>query len=145
MMLTISTAETSAGYALFKAKDKKLLQHEELSSEIGTAEQICSQLRLKQFQKFDSAAEALEEVSALVESKVTPRLASLLESIKDEKKASLAVADPKLGVYWRHRAALQADKDKARPSTSCRSCPSRRSQTRRPRICTAPSGTICPR
>ena len=41
---------------------------------------------------------ALEEVAALVEGKVTPKLASLLESLKDEKKASLAVADPKLGM-----------------------------------------------
>lgn len=40
---------------------------------------------------------ALEQAAALVEGKVTPRLSSLLESIKDEKKASLAVADPKLG------------------------------------------------
>jgi nucleolar protein 58 len=54
-------------------------------------------VKLKQFQKFDSAAMALEEVSALVEGKVTPMLSSLLDSIKDEKKASLAVADPKLG------------------------------------------------
>jgi hypothetical protein len=54
-------------------------------------------LKLKQFQKFDSAAVALEEVSALIEGKVTPRLASLLDTLKDEKKASLAVADPKLG------------------------------------------------
>lgn len=40
---------------------------------------------------------ALEQVAALVEGKVTPMLAELLDSIKDEKKASLAVADPKLG------------------------------------------------
>jgi nucleolar protein 58 len=52
---------------------------------------------LKTFQKFDSAATALEEVAALVEGKVTPSLASLLNSIKDEKKVSLAVADEKLG------------------------------------------------
>lgn len=54
-------------------------------------------LKLRNFQKFDSAATALEEVAAVVEGKVTPRLASLLDSIKDEKKVSLAVADPKLG------------------------------------------------
>jgi nucleolar protein 58 len=54
-------------------------------------------LKLKTFQKFDSAATALEEVAALVDGKVTPMLAKLLDSIKDEKKASLAVADPKLG------------------------------------------------
>ncbi|MCJ1432379.1 Nucleolar protein 58 [Xylographa pallens] len=90
-------AETAAGFALLKAKDKKLLENENLEAETETAEQICSLLKLKQFQKFDSAATALEEVAALVEGKVTPRLASLLDSIKDEKKVSLAVADPKLG------------------------------------------------
>lgn len=41
---------------------------------------------------------ALEQTAALVEGKVTPRLATLLDSIKDEKKVSLAVADPKLGI-----------------------------------------------
>ncbi|KAI9874300.1 MAG: Nucleolar protein 58 [Pleopsidium flavum] len=96
MTLFILT-ETSAGYALLKAKDKKLLKRDDLASETETAEGICSLLKLKDFQKFDSAATALEEVSALVEGKVTPRLASLLDSIKDEKKVSLAVADPKLG------------------------------------------------
>lgn len=54
-------------------------------------------MKLKNFQKFDSAATALEEVAAVIEGKVTPRLANLLDSIKDEKKVSLAVADPKLG------------------------------------------------
>ena len=54
-------------------------------------------LKLKQFEKFDSAATALEEVAALVEGKVSPMLSKLLDSLKDEKKASLAVADPKLG------------------------------------------------
>jgi nucleolar protein 58 len=53
---------------------------------------------LKNFQKYDSAAAALEEAAAIIEGKVTPRLSSLLDSIKDEKKVSLAVADPKLGV-----------------------------------------------
>jgi len=57
----------------------------------------CS-LKLKKFQKYDSAQTALEEAAAIIEGKVTPRLSSLLDTIKDEKKASLAVADPKLGV-----------------------------------------------
>ncbi|KAI9827111.1 MAG: Nucleolar protein 58 [Sarea resinae] len=110
MTLFILT-ETSAGYALLKAKDKKLLQRDDLAAETETAEGVCSleiptsrktdkmddRLKLKQFQKFDSAATALEEVSSLIEGKVTPLLASLLDSIKDEKKVSLAVADPKLG------------------------------------------------
>jgi nucleolar protein 58 len=58
-------------------------------------------LKLKHFQKFDSATTALEEVAAVIEGKVTSRLANLLNSIKDEKKVSLAVADPKLGMIPR--------------------------------------------
>jgi RNA processing factor Prp31 len=54
--------------------------------------------KLKGFQKFDSAATAVEEAAAIIEGKVTPRLASLLDNVKDEKKVSLAVADPKLGM-----------------------------------------------
>ena len=53
---------------------------------------------MKHFEKFDSAATALEEIAALVEGKVSPMLAKILDTLKDEKKASLAVADPKLGV-----------------------------------------------
>ena len=52
---------------------------------------------MKDFHKFDSAATALEQAAALAEGKVTPRLSTLLDSMKDEAKASLAVADPKLG------------------------------------------------
>jgi nucleolar protein 58 len=54
-------------------------------------------LKLKTFQKYENAVTALEEAAAIIEGKVTPKLSSLLDSIKDEKKVSLAVADPKLG------------------------------------------------
>jgi len=57
---------------------------------------VLSSLKLKQFKKFDSAAAALNEAAALGEGKVTPLLSSLLDSLKDETKASLAVADAKL-------------------------------------------------
>jgi hypothetical protein len=57
-----------------------------------------SSLKLKTFQKFDSAATALEEAASVMDGKVTPRLASLLDGIKDEKKVSLAVCDTKLGM-----------------------------------------------
>ncbi|KJX97728.1 nucleolar protein [Zymoseptoria brevis] len=96
MTLFILT-ETSAGYALLKAKDKKLLKRDDLAKETETAEGVCSLLKMKQFHKFESAASALEEAAALTEGKVTPTLANMLGNIKDEKKISLAVADPKLG------------------------------------------------
>ncbi|KAJ5329973.1 uncharacterized protein N7506_002526 [Penicillium brevicompactum] len=96
MTLFILT-ETSAGYALLKAKDKKLLKRDDIAQEASTAEGVSNLLKLKTFQKFDSAATALEEAAAIIEGKVTPRLASLLDGIKEEKKVSLAVADAKLG------------------------------------------------
>ncbi|KAL8861838.1 MAG: hypothetical protein Q9178_001707 [Gyalolechia marmorata] len=88
--------ETPVGYALLKAKSSKLLKENQFKPEDDTAENICSLLKLKEFHAFDSAATALEQSAAIVEGKVTPTLAGMLDAIKDEKKASLAVADPKL-------------------------------------------------
>ena len=98
-MVLFILQETPVGYALLKAKSSKLLQKDGYSptAEDDTAENICSLLKLKEFHKFDSATTALEQAAAVVEGKVTPRLSSLLDGIKDEKKVSLAVADPKLG------------------------------------------------
>ncbi|KAL2759813.1 hypothetical protein ACRALDRAFT_1074055 [Sodiomyces alcalophilus JCM 7366] len=90
-------AETPAGYGLFKAADKKLLKRDELTSGPTSSEKINEMLKLKSFAKFDSSAVAVEEASGLKEGKVPPILASLLQEIKDEKKASLVVADLKLG------------------------------------------------
>jgi nucleolar protein 58 len=96
-MTLLVLQETPAGYALLKAKDKKLLKRDDLTAQFDSVEKVCEQLKLKQFAKFDSAAAALEEAAAIVEGKVTPALSSLLDTVKDEKKLSLAVADPKLG------------------------------------------------
>ena len=62
--------ETSAGYALLKAKDKKLLKRDDLAQEAESAEGISSMLKLKEFAKFTSASSALEEAAALTEGKV---------------------------------------------------------------------------
>lgn len=53
---------------------------------------------MKEFVKWDSAAAAVGEIGALLDGKVPPMLAGLMESIKDEKKVSLAVADKNIGV-----------------------------------------------
>jgi nucleolar protein 58 len=90
-------AETSAGYALFKSSDKKLLDRSDLFDFSTSVAETCETLKLKKWAKWENAASALNEASAIGEGKVTPLLASLLETLKDEKKASLAVADPKLG------------------------------------------------
>ncbi|PNS14955.1 Nucleolar protein 58 [Sphaceloma murrayae] len=95
MTLFILT-ETSAGYAILKSKDKKLLKRDDIAEQTETAEGAASLFKLKHFSKFDSASAALAEAAALTEGKVTPTLSKLLDEIKEEKKASLAVADPKL-------------------------------------------------
>lgn len=41
-MTFLILAETSAGYALFKAKDKKLLKKENLAQELSTPEGACN-------------------------------------------------------------------------------------------------------
>ncbi|KAI1184483.1 hypothetical protein F5B17DRAFT_411859 [Nemania serpens] len=90
-------AETPAGYGLFKAKDKKLLSRDDIAEQLSSAKAINSMLSLKKMVKFEDAAQALGEYSSLTEGKVTPLLQQLLDDIKEERKASLAVADPKLG------------------------------------------------
>ncbi|KAM0428933.1 hypothetical protein ACHAPT_006736 [Fusarium lateritium] len=99
-------AETPAGYGLFKATDKKMLKNEELAAELGRPEKVVEMLKLKKFVKFDSAATALEEAAALKEGKIPELLTALLEDLKSEKKASLAVADMKLGTAISNLPAL---------------------------------------
>jgi nucleolar protein 58 len=89
--------ESSAGYLLLKATDKHLLKQTDLVNLIDDVDKTRESFKLKKFAKFESAAAALNEAAALSDGKVTPILASLLERLKDEKKASLVVADPKLG------------------------------------------------
>ncbi|RKU43890.1 Nucleolar protein 58 [Coniochaeta pulveracea] len=96
-MPTFLLQETSAGYGLFKVTDKKLLDSSDYLNRISTADKIAKEVRLKEFVKFDSSAAAVEEIAALLEGKVTPRLAHLLDEMKDEKKASLIVAEKLLG------------------------------------------------
>ncbi|KAJ2965480.1 hypothetical protein NQ176_g10596 [Zarea fungicola] len=90
-------AETPAGYGLFKSADKKLFKNEDLAAELGRPEKLVEMLKLKKFVKFESAAMALEEAAGLKDGKVPELLSSILEDLKSEKKASIAVADIKLG------------------------------------------------
>ena len=80
------TCNCSAGYALFKSKDKKLLSKgDELSKDVST---VVESLKLKKFTKFESAVTALNEAAALTDGKVSSMLGNLLQELKDETKAS---------------------------------------------------------
>lgn len=90
--------DTAAGHALFKAKDKKILKRSDLYDD-NTAEAAAGLFKIKKFEKFSSAENAVEESMALGEGKVSPMLSKLLGELKDEKKAVLVVPDAKLGEY----------------------------------------------
>ncbi|KAH0536285.1 Nucleolar protein 58 [Glutinoglossum americanum] len=96
MTLFILT-ETSAGYALLKASSKKILKRKDSTEDAFSEQDTCNLLKLKHFQKFDKSQTATNESAAIIEGKVSPLLASLLDNLKREKAVSLAVADPKLG------------------------------------------------
>jgi nucleolar protein 58 len=89
-------SETSAGYAVFKSTDKKLLERSNLASLSESIDDTTNALKLKKFAKFGSASAALGEATAIGEGKATPLLQSLLDEVLEGKKAALAVADPKL-------------------------------------------------
>jgi nucleolar protein 58 len=89
-------SESSAGYLLLKATDKHLLQDPDLPKLSADIKATKSAFKLKTFAKFENASSAVSEAAAIGEGKVTPMLAGVLDRLKEEKKASLIVADPKL-------------------------------------------------
>ena len=91
MVLFILT-ETSAGYALLKAKDKKLLKRDDLVEETSTAEGTAGLLKLKEFKKFENAASALEEAAALTDGKVCQREDSWVHGDVEESEDWAGIA-----------------------------------------------------
>lgn len=88
--------ETSAGYALLKASDKKIYKSTKLIQDLDTSEKVLKEFKIAAFSKFNSAANALEETSSIIEGKVSPQLQTLLEDIKKDKKSTLIVSETKL-------------------------------------------------
>lgn len=89
--------ETAAGYALLKAADKKIHKSSSLVEDLNAAEKVAEQFKIHRFEKFQSAANALEEANAIIEGKVSENLQKLLEDAKSDKKATLIVSEAKLG------------------------------------------------
>lgn len=69
--------ETSAGYALLKASDKKIYKSSSLIQDLNSSDKVLKQFKIAAFSKFGSAAEALEEANAIVEGKVSNQLQKL--------------------------------------------------------------------
>ncbi|KKA31166.1 hypothetical protein TD95_002283 [Thielaviopsis punctulata] len=92
-------SETPAGYGLFKAADKKLHTRDDVSAKLASVEAVSEMFKLKDFRKYESTSMALEEVASMSSRnvKVPQLLADFLQEVKDEKHASLALADKALG------------------------------------------------
>ncbi|CCD24871.1 RNA-processing protein NOP58 NDAI_0E00550 [Naumovozyma dairenensis CBS 421] len=88
--------ETSAGYALLKASDKKIYKSSSLIQDLDTSDKVLKEFKIAAFSKFSSAANALEESNSIIEGKVSPQLEKLLEEIKKDKKSTLIVSETKL-------------------------------------------------
>lgn len=88
--------ETSAGYALLKASDKKIYKSTKLIQDLDSSDKVLKEFKIAAFSKFNSAANALEEASSIIEGKVSPQLQNLLEDIKKDKKSTLIVSETKL-------------------------------------------------
>ncbi|KAK5780196.1 RNA-processing protein NOP58 PWA37_001417 [Arxiozyma heterogenica] len=88
--------ETSAGYALLKASDKKIYKSTTLIEDLNSSEKVLKEFKVAAFSKFNSAANALEEANSIIEGKVSPQLEKLLQEIKKDKKITLVVSETKL-------------------------------------------------
>jgi nucleolar protein 58 len=91
--------ETPAGYGIFKVS-KSLLKSspEEIWKSFESPEAASSVVKLKAFAKFDDTTKALAAASAICENELDKGLKKFLKAqFGEEAKASLAVADSKLG------------------------------------------------
>ena len=89
--------ETAAGYALLKAADKKIYKSTTLLEDLDTAEKVAEQFKVHRFEKFLSAAGALEEANAVIEGRVSETVERFLSEGEQDKKATLVVLETKLG------------------------------------------------
>ncbi len=77
-----------------------------------------SRIQLSMFRKWESAAEAVSELDKLIDGKVPPFLAKLMDSVKEEtKKLSLVVEDKNLGSALQKLPGFKITAVTAAPST----------------------------
>ena len=97
--------ESASGYALFEKEDFDELggQLKQIQKSIGSLERFAKMVKLAAFQPFQTAEEALENLSAITLNEVPKTLKNFLTTnlpaTKSAKKQKfmLGVADPKLG------------------------------------------------
>lgn len=93
--------ETSAGYALFKLENEKLVESnvEDIQKNFVNANEAKKQVSLQSFKKFKELKKALKETNSLIESKLGKGLKKFLKKsiVKPELNDSLMLCDKSLG------------------------------------------------
>lgn len=96
--------ETAVGFCLFNVSDSsKLEATKNLHESLGSAEGASNLLKLSAIHRFTNTAEAVEDISAINEGKMSKSLKKFLTEeivdVKGKDKESLVVAESKLGMY----------------------------------------------
>lgn len=93
--------ETSLGFCIFKVKDAGKLDGEGLYKSFESSEEASNLLKLQSIHRFASTAEAVEDMTAVQEGKLSKALKKfLVEEVQGKakgKEQTLMVSDPKLG------------------------------------------------
>lgn len=90
--------ETAAGYGLYHIEQWEQVGFVDAMEEVCLSEERFREtVKFKAFQPFGSAAEALENIRAVVDGEVTQLLSAFLNLNLPKKNAELAVVDPALG------------------------------------------------
>lgn len=90
-------SELAAGYVLLKSLDKKIHKSPTLLEDLDSATKLADLFKVHRFEKFSSAAGALEEANAIIEGRVSDSLKAMLLDVGADKKATLVVSEAKLG------------------------------------------------
>ncbi|KAI0773778.1 hypothetical protein C8Q74DRAFT_1368333 [Fomes fomentarius] len=102
--------ETALGYCLFKLTDEAKLESPDVWKEFETPERANRLLKLKAIHRFTSTATAVEEITALQDTKLSKTLKKFLSDEvvgKGKSKETLAVFDAALGKAVKDKLSLK--------------------------------------
>lgn len=91
--------ESSLGFCLFKLNNKGKLDDKDLYKQFDTPEAAANLLKLQSIHRFESTADAVEDITAISDGKLSKSLKKFLtEEIQGKQsKETLVVSDTKLG------------------------------------------------
>ncbi|CEH14947.1 nop domain-containing protein [Ceraceosorus bombacis] len=105
--------ETAVGFCLFRLSEPGALTSKDLHKQFESADSASRLVKLSAIHRFQSTAEAVEDVSALGDGKMSKGLKKFLTSeiVDAQQKEQLVVTDPKLGGTISKKLGIQVTSD----------------------------------